>query len=233
VTGNPQAGRNKTVYDFSSHSAEYEESLGKSHKYFIRAKCLDMLQSISQHGWQPQNILDLGCGTGETEEFLAGKFLKIIGIDSSEGMLGRALAKNLKDCEFVPADALALPFADASFDCVFSFCMFHHIPPGKWAQAMIESARVVKKGGVIFTFEHNPANPITRHAVKNSPIDAGVTLLGADKVEELFKQANIRIIEKRFILFFPAFLSFFRPLERALGAVPYGGQYFIAGLAEN
>jgi ubiquinone/menaquinone biosynthesis C-methylase UbiE len=230
--GMPEVKGEKPAYDFTSHSAEYEEELGKSHKYFIQAKCEELLRSLKTHGLAPNNILDLGCGTGEVEEIIAGKFEKIIGIDSSAGMIGRAKEKKLKNCLFQQGDALKLPFADGVFDCAFSFCLFHHIPPGNWGEAMKEAARVIKKSGVIFTFEHNPGNPVTRHVVKNSPVDAGVTLLDARKIEELYRSAGIRVIEKKYILFFPAFVSFLRPLERALGAVPYGGQYYVAGVAE-
>lgn len=229
----PEAGSEKRAYDFSSHSLEYEEALGKSHKYYLKAKCEDLLRSLTKHGYHPQNVLDLGCGTGEVEEILAGKFTKITGIDSSSGMIDRTREKKLKNCSFQQADVFKLPFPDGVFDCVFSFCLFHHLPSDKWGQAMKESARVSKKTGVIFVFEHNPRNPVTRRIVKNSPVDEGVTLFDADKMEKLYKQAGIRIIEKRFILFLPGFLSFLRPFERAFNAVPFGGQYYIAGVVER
>ena len=221
------------AYDFTSHSAVYEEEVGKSHKYYLKIKCEDMLSSLEKHGCRPQITLDLGCGTGEVEEILAGSCGKITGIDASKGMIEKAREKKLGNCTFLQADVLNLLFPDETFDCVFSSCLFHHVPPEKWSDAMSESARVTKKSGILFVFEHNPGNPVTQRTVKNSPVDIGVTLLAPSKMVELFKQANLRIIEKRFLLFLPAFLSPLRPIEKAFGMIPLGGQYFIAGRLKN
>ena len=218
------------AYNFSAHSKEYEKTLGKSHKYFIRVKCEELLRALRKFGYSPQEVLDLGCGTGEAEEILCKHLDEITGIDSSEGMIHEAKEKNIPNCNFIPADVLKLPFSDKYFDLVFSFCLFHHLPQNKWQLAMEEAVRVSKKSAILLIFEHNPRNPITRRVVSKSPIDEGVILLSLSQMEELYEKANIQIFEKRPIIFFPGFLSFLRPLESLLYKIPYGAQYYVAGL---
>jgi ubiquinone/menaquinone biosynthesis C-methylase UbiE len=223
-------GTNKMVYDFSAHGKEYEKTLGKSHKYFIQVKCKELLKILRKFGYNPQKVLDLGCGTGEAEEILYKHFDEITGIDSAEGMIDEAKRKKIPNCEFKQADVSKLPLPDKYFDIVFSFCLFHHLPKEKWQLAIEEAVRVSKKSAILLTFEHNPKNPITRHVVSKCPIDEGVVLLSLSQIEELYKKANIQIFEKGFIIFFPRFLSFLHPFERLLYKIPYGGQYYVAGL---
>jgi demethylmenaquinone methyltransferase / 2-methoxy-6-polyprenyl-1,4-benzoquinol methylase len=60
-------------------------------------------------------VLDSCCGTGDLAIAAAEAGGKVIGIDFSKPMLERARRK-APELEWVEGDALALPFADASFD---------------------------------------------------------------------------------------------------------------------
>ncbi len=73
-----------------------------------------------------ERVLDLGCGTGHLTTRIAGSGADTIGIDASEEMLRQARTV-APDCEFVRADARAVPF-DRSFDAVFSNAVLHWIP---------------------------------------------------------------------------------------------------------
>ncbi len=218
------------TYDFSAHSKEYERTIGKSHKYFIEGKCSELLKVLAKYGHNPKKVLDLGCGTGEAEQILCKQFDRIVGIDLSEGMIGEAKKKTLDNCEFRQADATRLPFPDQHFDLVLSFALFHHLAENQLEQVISEAARVTRKSGMLLVFEHNPRNPITKLVVERSPIDKGVVLLNASRIEELYRMAKIDILEKRYIVFFPSLLSFLHPLEKFLYKIPYGGQYCVAGL---
>lgn len=99
-------------------------------------------------------VLDLGCGPGwlwegGQVEFPAG--LKLTLADISQGMIDEALARvsaieRYSSVSGQVADAVALPFADASFDAVFSCHMLYHVPePGR---ALDEIGRVLKPGGI-------------------------------------------------------------------------------------
>lgn len=218
------------TYRFSANSDKYEKILGKFHKYCVQAKCEELLKTLTKLNCYPKGILELGCGTGEAEENLHRQFIRTVGVDLSRGMISEAKNKNIQNCEFTLSNALKLPFRDNNFDLVFSFCLFHHLQPADWILALKEAKRVLTKGGILVICEHNPENPITVAITKNCPIDKNVTLISSKKLETLCEACGIRILQKKFIIFFPEFLSFLRRMERFLFRIPFGGQYMIIGL---
>ena len=80
-------------------------------------------------------VLDLGCGPRDQSvpiEFLG---LEYIGIDVSG------------DAADLLGDAHAIPFADSTFDCVFSYAVLEHLHSPSLALSEIE--RVLKPGGIL------------------------------------------------------------------------------------
>lgn len=98
-------------------------------------------------------VLDAGCGSGRHLRALAKlPGLKIVGIDRSAKDVADALAglKNMPDAlsfdyQVLAADINALPFADASFDCVICSEVLEHIPEHE--KALSELVRVLKPQG--------------------------------------------------------------------------------------
>ena len=108
-------------------------------------------------------VLDLCCGTGDLAFALAraGKS-RIIGADFAHTMLVRARAKSTAESTldgvgsagrmpFFEADALRLPFADASFDLVTSAFGFRNL--ANYEAGLREMQRVLKPGGTIAILE--------------------------------------------------------------------------------
>lgn len=71
------------------------------------------------------SILDLGCGTGLLTRILAEKGHRVVGIDNSAEMIGKARAL-YPHISFETFDALDLPWSNR-FDVVFSNAVFHWI----------------------------------------------------------------------------------------------------------
>jgi demethylmenaquinone methyltransferase/2-methoxy-6-polyprenyl-1,4-benzoquinol methylase len=97
-------------------------------------------------------VLDLCCGTGEMTFALrsaASPSANIVGADFSHAMLQRALRKSegLPGAQpaWIEADALTLPFPDASFDLVTSAFGFRNL--ADYNAGLREIARVLKPGG--------------------------------------------------------------------------------------
>lgn len=89
-----------------------------------------------------KRILELGCGSAPCTAWLQGRAELAVGIDFSAGMLSRAP----QGTPLAQADALALPFSDASFDVVFS--AFGALPfIGDLDAALADAARVLRPGG--------------------------------------------------------------------------------------
>ena len=98
------------------------------------------------------HVLDIGCGTGTLAVLIARRHpgVAITGIDPDPRALARAARKARRagvTVRFERGFADALPYADASFDRVFSSMMFHHVPRGEKAGVLREVCRVLKPGG--------------------------------------------------------------------------------------
>jgi ubiquinone/menaquinone biosynthesis C-methylase UbiE len=223
--------------DFDRISYHYEEAIdsavrsavGEPYDYFPRIKAKELVEHLERLGLNASRleVLDVGCGTGRTVDLLSEKFRTVKGVEPSRGMLERALRRGLPDGTFERGHAESIPFGDARFDVVFSICIFHHTPKESHPRMVREMARVLKPGGWLFTFEHNPFNPLTRWVVSRCPVDVGVTLYGRGHIEKTCREAGLKEIHSRYILFFPRFLRHLRVLESSLHALPLGGQYYV------
>jgi demethylmenaquinone methyltransferase/2-methoxy-6-polyprenyl-1,4-benzoquinol methylase len=100
-----------------------------------------------------ERVLDLGAGTGVSTEELARSGAHAVGADLSLGML-QAGHRTRPEVPLLAGDALALPFADATFDAVtISFALRNIVDADA---ALLEMARVTKPGGrlVVCEFSH-------------------------------------------------------------------------------
>jgi len=97
-----------------------------------------------------EKVLDIAAGTGTSSESFADAEIEVVPADFSLGML-RHGRRRRPDMPFTAADALALPFADASFDVVtMSFGLRDVSHP---AAALAEFARVARPGGRLVVCE--------------------------------------------------------------------------------
>ncbi len=96
-------------------------------------------------------VLDLACGTGDFSRLVAGSVDGAIAVaaDLTPGMLRRARERGVP--RGVCADALCLPFPDATFDCVFVGYGLRNFP-GLTA-AVDEIRRVTKPGGRLVSLD--------------------------------------------------------------------------------
>jgi demethylmenaquinone methyltransferase / 2-methoxy-6-polyprenyl-1,4-benzoquinol methylase len=96
-------------------------------------------------------VLDLASGTGDFSQLVQERLPKArsVAVDLTEGML--RLARRQGVAEAACADATVLPFADASFDCVFIGYGLRNFPDLK--KAMREIERVTKPGGMMVSLD--------------------------------------------------------------------------------
>jgi SAM-dependent methyltransferase len=170
-------------------------------------------------------ILDAGCGQGAAFGFF-GRGVKVFGSDVSEPMLRDAVRRGPVTVQ----EPLSLPFADATFDAAFAFCIYHHIPVADHVAHLRELRRVVAPGGEVMVFEHNPYNPLTARIFARAPIDRGCEMIAPPALADTFRAAGFDQLEHGYLLFVPEWLQRYAGfLEPLLAWLPLGGQYFVAG----
>lgn len=97
-----------------------------------------------------QSVLEIGVGVGTDHVQFARAGADLHGVDLTEKsieLVQRRLELEGLHSELQVADAEALPFADASFDVVYSWGVLHHTPDT--ARAVGEAIRVLHPGGRI------------------------------------------------------------------------------------
>src|SRR5215471_13014401 len=138
---------------------------------------------LREHCGDGARVLDVGCGGGFLSNHLAREGFEVSGIDASPESLAVATRHDeTGSARYQRGDALALPYADASFDAVCAMDFLEHVEDP--AGVVKECARVLRPGGLFFfhTFNRNPLAWFVvikgvEWFVKNTPRDMHVLRL--------------------------------------------------------
>jgi demethylmenaquinone methyltransferase/2-methoxy-6-polyprenyl-1,4-benzoquinol methylase len=127
-------------YDLANHL------LSCGFDFYWRKRAAEIVAS-----WRANEIVDLATGTGDLALALQREMpnAKIVGADFTEEML--AIAKSKGVHETILANAMQLPFADASFDCVTIAFGLRNLPD--WSAALREMHRVLRPSGHVLVLE--------------------------------------------------------------------------------
>ena len=170
--------------------------------------------------------LDVGCGTGTLLRIAGGEFRSAAGCDPSSEML-----QPCQDLEVtVQNEGTQLPFESNRFDIATLVCVLHHVTPNDRLTLMEDVVRVVRPGGLICIFEHNPLNPVTRLIVSQTPVDRDAVLLTSTESRRLLTNAGCSLSHLEYFLYLPQ--EIYRRvggLERIGARIPLGGQYAAFG----
>jgi SAM-dependent methyltransferase len=138
-------------------------------------------------------VLDVGCGTGQLAEAIAASGFDVFGVDLSASMVARARQRGLSGT--FAGVTTALPFAEGSFDLALTVATLHHLEtPERVAATVSEMGRVVKRGGFIVLWDHNPSNPYWPILMKRVPQDSGdERLVPLDELLADVRAAGLRV----------------------------------------
>ncbi|WP_024288475.1 class I SAM-dependent methyltransferase [Cellulomonas sp. KRMCY2] len=176
VPDGPAGSAARGWWDANAHDylAEHGEFLGAADLCWcpegLREEQAGLLGTVAG-----RRILEVGAGAAQGARWLAGRGAQVVATDVSFGML--AAGRDLDEttglrAPTVAADARALPFADGSFDVVFTaFGAIPFVPDADAVHA--EVARVLRPGGRwVFAVTH----PI-RWAFPDDPSERGLTAI--------------------------------------------------------
>lgn len=109
-----------------------------------------------------QRALEIGCGTGHWMRILAPHVECVIGLDSSIGMLQKALTLPGLT-RLVCGSANHLPFTEGTFDLIFAVNALHHFDD---KQGFIKQARgLLRPGGALATIGLDVSSAIGRWVI--------------------------------------------------------------------
>jgi SAM-dependent methyltransferase len=221
--------------DFNTYKDTYREAVeqsisfsGRDVDYFAEHKAMHLAALARRHLGDPSTLsaLDLGCGIGATDAFLRGAFGELHGADIAAEAIERAAAMN-PEVTYTPYDGVRLPYDDGAFDLAFTVNVLHHVPIGARAGFAGEMARVLRPGGLAVVIEHNKFNPLTTLAVSRCEFDEDAVLLTRRTTTHLLRDAGLRAVERRYILFAPVSAPRAVAMDRWLHWLPLGGQYYV------
>jgi len=228
--------------EFDKHAATYDGGLdhpvkrlmGQSADQFIAVKARWLLRREKGLRDGKLRLLDYGCGVGDLMRVLAGLGARasFSGCDVSTGMLAEAAARwpsRLGPLPTLAAQAGArAPFADGQFDVATISAVLHHVPVAERPAVYAELGRVLKPGGRLYVFEHNPRNPLVRHVIARTPIDENAILLDVREVQDGLLGSERYELETDYLMFTPPGVAWLRFVDRALAWLPLGAQYAVA-----
>jgi SAM-dependent methyltransferase len=225
--------------EFDRHAASYDGGLdnpikrmmGNSADQFIAVKARWLLGREPALRDGGLKLLDYGCGAGDLMRVLAGLGARanFTGCDVSAGMLDEAAhrwpASSGTAPRFETQEGPRTPFTDGQFDIATVSAVLHHVPPAERPAVYAELGRVLKPGGRLYVFEHNPRNPLVRYVVARTPIDENAILLDATEVR---RDLAGYALDTDYLMFMPPGITFLQGVDRALAWLPLGAQYAVS-----
>ncbi len=140
------------------------------------------------HGMYGQTCLEIGAGVGRLMAFAGARFLSVIGTDWSRSMVNESVRYlgYRYWMRVVLVDGYKLPFADGSFDFIYSFTCFQHMQDlGMIRSLIFESYRVLKPGKLI-----RVQTVLDEHGSYD-----GITFPSAESFAEEFKRAGFHWVD--------------------------------------
>jgi SAM-dependent methyltransferase len=181
-----------------------------------------------------ETLLDVGCGTGWfTRRFAASNGWNVTGLDADAARLAFARGRvraNASNERYMEGDARALPFADASIDCVVSVAALCFIDD--WPLALREMARVARRRLVVGLLNRNSLLWREKGQAGGSGGYRGAHWHTADEIRSALKALPLANIQVRTALFLPGASPLACTCERVLpGKLPWGG--FLVAAADK
>jgi len=225
-----------SLTSFDAVAQQYNQELnrgislsGESADYFVEGRVRWLSSTMARYGASTESILDFGCGVGNAAPMLLQelKGKSLVGLDPSAGSIEQARKRWQQSSMSWTTDGADV--AAGSIDLVHTSGVFHHIPVDMRDSELARIHQWLRPGGWFALFENNPWNPGTRWVMSRIPFDHDAITLTPFESRSRLKNAGFRVIDTRFLFFFPHVLRTLRGIEPSLSRFPLGAQYVVLG----
>jgi SAM-dependent methyltransferase len=157
---------------------------------------------------RPRRLLDVGCGTGVVARSICSalKSAEVVGIDFSFEMLRQAGRGGHPRVLVLQADAMHVPFREASFDFVYALGVMDYVSPHQ--RTLVEAAYALlgEEGAFVFTHPNGRSLPRRlrdglRRRLKPATAAVAARPVDAADVARALTDAGFEIISSHFITY--------------------------------
>ncbi len=168
---------------YNTHAKQYDSwydsRVGRTYDRLVKAAFADLLFAPGER----PSLLEVGSGSGWMSAYFAAQGFHVTGLELSSQMVDVAQAKNIPHAQFQQGDAMALPFADCSFDAVAMVNVLSLTPDPP--HVLREMVRCLRPGGHLYLGLMNPRASFVQRQVKESDSAANVHFMPLAKIIEV------------------------------------------------
>lgn len=191
----------RTEEGAESYSTKYDDEVHKRISSYFERRAVE--RALERTGVRNGLILDAPCGAGRLTPVLAPFARRIVSADYSPTMVSVLKRRHGPSCPVLVADGFKLPFADATFDVVYSARLSHHIGDEALRLAYLREVMRVARGFTIVTVfdsrslknllrsvrrafsSKRPKNTLSREQVAETAAAAGFSIIDAIPLSRL------------------------------------------------
>ena len=177
---------------YDAVAEEYAEAFYGEHEK--KPKDREILHRFSQKIGDRKPVWDLGCGPGQTAEYLKNLGVEISGLDLSEKLLEQARTVH-PEIQFRKGNILELEFEDDSIAGVVAFYAIVHFTEEQVGTAFREVFRVLQPGGIFLLTYHIGEETIHLDEFLGKDIDIDFMFFTTDFISDCLKKSGFEEIE--------------------------------------
>jgi len=182
----------KIIKTYDATAREYsEEVLGEHDKKPMDQEILARFAREIEAGGK---VWDLGCGPGQTVEYLDRLGVRAEGIDLSPQTVKQA-QKNFPRLQFRTGNMLNLDIPSGSAVAVLSFYSIVHLTSDQVRQAFREIYRILHPGGIFLLAFHIGEETLHLDEFKGKPIDVDFMLFSTEFISASLQDAGFTRLE--------------------------------------
>ncbi|MDP1900402.1 MAG: class I SAM-dependent methyltransferase [Rubrivivax sp.] len=175
-----------------------------------------------------ERVLDVGCGTGWFTRHVVDGGATVVGLDRDAEALAFAARRGAEGASYVRGDAIALPFADASFDAVMSVTALCFVQD--WPQALAEIVRVSRRRFVLGLLNRHSLLWRAKGRQGGSGAYRGAHWHTRAELDRELRALPVRHLQFRYGVYLPSGSAAAQALERTLpSGLPLGAFMAVAG----